>query len=107
MKSLFKLFTIFAIFLFIGCKNNSEAKKTEVITTTVAKKVFTDAEKTAIVKYYLINERKLAEKDFFKIIFLNDFNDSVKVINYAGRDSYFTFKFSEALDFYTKNNNKE
>jgi len=104
MKNVFKIFTIFIVILFIGCKNNSDAKKIKVPTTIVAEKVFTDAEKTAIVKYYLTNERKLAEKDFFKIIFLNDKDDSVKVINYEGRDSFFTFKFSKAFTFYQSNN---
>ena len=66
--------------------------------------IFTDAEKTAIVKYYLINNRKLAEKDFFKIIFLNNKDDAVKIIHYEGRDSFFTFKFSDALTFYQSNN---
>ena len=94
------LVLIFGLLVF-NCKNNTQALETE--TETV--KTLTEAEKTEIVKYYLINGRQLAEKDFYKIIFLNDVVDGVKVIHYEGKDAFFGFKFSEALTFY--NNTKK
>ena len=102
MKTTFKLLFTFTIFLFIACNNNSKTKTTTNSKIEAEKKVLSDAEKTAIVKYYLINKRKLSQKDIFKIIFLNDAFDTVKVIHYEGRDSFFTFKFSLAYNYYNK-----
>jgi|GEM_PF-5811058 len=85
--------------LLFNCKDNTV--KTE---TTAQKTQLTEAEKTEIVTYYLINDRKLSENDFHEIIFLNDFVDGVKVIFYEGKDAFFGFKFSEALEYYNSNN---
>ena len=87
--------------LVFNCKE--ESKNPDTVRSTEITKQLTEAEKTEIVKYYLINGKKLAEKDFHKIIFLNDAFDGVKVIHYEGRDAFFGFKFSEALNFYNAN----
>ncbi len=102
MKNLLKI-TILVILL-SSCKNNQEIKKQDNTKQTIIKKKLSDSKKTEIVEYYLINKRKLAKKDFYKIVFLNDNIDNVKVIHYKGRDSFFTFRFSEALQFYKLNN---
>lgn len=101
MKTIYIL-PILGLLLF-SCKNESNTQKIEDAPTTETVKTLTEAEKTEIVKYYLINERQLAEKDFYKIIFLNDAVDGVKVIHYEGRDAFFGFKFSNALAFYNAN----
>ncbi|SDW51437.1 hypothetical protein SAMN05444411_101894 [Lutibacter oricola] len=102
MRNLPKILVVLALLFIVSCKNTSKEKKINSTKTKVENKALSDAEKTAIVKYYLTNDRKLSEKDIFKIIFLNDGVDNVKVIHYEGRDSFFTFKFSKAQDYYTK-----
>jgi len=89
--------------MFFSCKNNVENKEKPSIKIETSKS-FSEGKKTEIVTYYLINGRKLPKKDFHKIIFLNDNLDNVKIINYEGKDAFFTFKFSEALKFYNTKN---
>ena len=88
---------------FLSCKEESKTQVLDSTSQTEVIKEFSETEKREIVTFYLINGRKLAEKDFHEIIFLKDAIDNVKVIHYEGRDSFFTFQFSEALDFYTAN----
>jgi len=89
--------------LIFNCKNESITQSSQSENKTEVTPQLTEDEKTEIVKYYLINGRKLAEKDFYKIIFLNDAIDGVKIIHYEGRDAFFGFKFSEALNYYNAN----
>lgn len=96
------------IFLLLGllvfnCKNESKTTVLENKTQTEKASELSEAEKTEIVKYYLINGRNLDEKNFYKIIFLNDIADGVKVIHYEGRDAFFGFPFRDALKFYNDN----
>ncbi|WP_299385917.1 hypothetical protein [uncultured Lacinutrix sp.] len=98
------------IFLLLGllifsCKNESKSTALENKTEIEKASELTEVEKTEIVKYYLINGRKLDGKNFYKIIFLNDISDGVKVIHYEGRDAFFGFPFHEALKFYNDNKN--
>jgi len=103
MKIKIKHIVICIGLLVFNCKNESNTQTLESENITDATPQLTEDEKTEIVKYYLINGRKLADKDFYKIIFLNDAFDGVKVIHYEGRDAFFGFKFSEALNYYNAN----
>ncbi|WP_336127145.1 hypothetical protein [Mesoflavibacter sp. CH_XMU1422-2] len=89
--------------LVFNCKDENKSQALEKTTKTETSKPLSKAEKTEIVRYYLINGRKLEEKNFHEIIFLNDAVDGVKVIHYEGKDAFFGFKFSEALQFYNAN----
>ena len=105
MKIQLKYLVLFTGLLVFNCKDENktealkEATKTEIKNEVV--KQLSEVEKTEIVRYYLINGRKLPEKDFHKFIFGK--YDGVKIINYEGRDAYFSIKFSEALKFYNTN----
>lgn len=88
--------------LVFNCKKENKTQITEVNNNTEIAQL-SEKEKTKIVTYYLINGRQLAEKDFHKIIFLNDEFETVKIIHYKGRSAFFRFKFSEALKFYNAN----
>ena len=103
MKRGLKYLVICIGLLVFNCKNESKVDTSNDTTKTEAKSQLTEDEKREIVKYYLINGRKLAEKDFHEIIFLYDAFDGVKVIHYEGRDAFFSFKFSEAFNFYNAN----
>ena len=105
MKKKLKYLVLVIGLLVFNCKNESKVEDSENVTKIGISKKLTEEEKTEIVKYYLINGRQLAEKDFHEIIFLNDVVDGVKVIHYEGKDAFFGFKFSEALTFY--NNTKK
>lgn len=94
---------LLVLIAFSSCKKESKVKVLESTEQTETIKQLTEADKTEIVRYYLINGRKLPETDFHEIIFLNDAVDGVKVIHYEGRDAFFGFKFSEALTFYNAN----
>ncbi len=105
MKTQLKYLVICLGLLVFNCKDESKKDTLKNETKTETIKQLSEAKKTEIVKYYLINERKLTEKDFHEIIFLNDAVDGVKVIHYEGKDAFFGFKFSKALTFYNANNN--
>ncbi len=99
-------FLFFAL-LFIQCNQTTVKKKDNKVETTQVVTNISTAQKTEMVTYYLLNGKKLAKKDFYKIIFLNDNTDNVKVIHYKDKASFFTFPFSKALKFYkTHKNNK-
>ena len=101
MKNIGIVLVLFVTFL--SCKGESKTQVVEGVAQMETSNELSEDQKREIVKYYLINGRKLAEKDFHEIIFLNDFVDGVKVIHYKGKDAFFGFKFSEALAFYTAN----
>ncbi|TYB79720.1 hypothetical protein [Bizionia myxarmorum] len=103
MKIKLKYLVFSVTLLLFNCKNDSNNQVQESSMEMAPNKQLSEAEKTEIVTYYLINKRQLEEKDFHKIIFLNDISDSVKVIHYEGKDAFFSFKFSEALSFYYSN----
>lgn len=94
---------LLVLIAFSSCKKESKAEVPETTEQTEVKKELTEDQKKEIVKYYLINGRNLPETDFHEIIFLNDAVDGVKVIHYEGRDAFFGFKFSDALNFYNAN----
>lgn len=96
------LIVLCVLFAFISCKEVKANKvKTEVEKETLI--TFSEEKRKEIVEFYLINDRKLARADFHEIIFLNDVIDNVKVIHYEGKDAFFTFRFSKALQFYNSN----
>ncbi|WP_397363105.1 hypothetical protein [Olleya sp. R77988] len=103
MKNGLKYLVVCIGLLVFNCKDESKVDSSNDTIKTETKSQLTEDKKREIVKYYLINGRKLAEKDFYKIIFLNDAFDGVKVIHYEGKDAFFGFKFSEALKFYNDN----
>ncbi|RLJ69133.1 hypothetical protein CLV86_0527 [Lacinutrix venerupis] len=103
MKTYVKYLVICLGLIVFNCKDEKKPQALEKTTKTETSKPLSKAEKTEIVRYYLINGRKLQEKDFHEIIFLNDVVDGVKVIHYEGKDAFFSFKFSEALKFYNEN----
>jgi hypothetical protein len=106
MKIQFKYLVIAIGLLVFNCKNESKTTQLENTTITEAAKELSEDEKREIVKYYLINGKKMAEKDFHEIIFLNDFVDGVKIVFYEDRDAFFGMKFSEAFNYYNANKNK-
>ncbi len=96
------ILSFFMLILTLSCKKKQE-KQNSIKNTTSTLSNLSESKKIEIVKYYLKNKKKLTEENFHKIIFLNDNYDNVKVIYYKDKDAFFTFKFSEALQF---NNNK-
>ncbi|EGV42750.1 hypothetical protein BZARG_2527 [Bizionia argentinensis JUB59] len=103
MKIKLRYFVIFISLLVFNCKNESNKQGVNSNIELEEIEHLSEVEKTKIVSYYLINGRQLREKDFHEIIFLNDISDSVKVIHYEGKDAFFSFKFSKALNFYNAN----
>lgn len=106
MKIPFKYFVISISLLVFNCKNESKTEQLGNTTITETAKQLSEDEKREIVKYYLINGKKMAEKDFHEIIFLNDFVDGVKIVFYEDSDAFFGLKFSEAFNYYNTNKNK-
>lgn len=103
MKIAVKGFVFLICLLVFNCKNESNTQGIEKEAKSETLKSLTEDEKREIVAYYLIHGKKMTEKDFYKIIFLNDFVDGVKVIYYEDSNAFFGLKFSEALDFYNAN----
>ena len=103
MKIKVQCFVFLMALLVFNCKNENSTQAVEKESTSETVSTLTEDEKREIVAYYLIHGKKMTEKDFYKIIFLNDFVDGVKVIYYEDSNAFFGLKFSEALDFYKAN----
>ena len=92
---------VFCISLLVfNCKD--QVAKDEVNTEVTER--LSKAKKMKIVKYYLINDRKLTEDSMYEVaIKETPLGDSVKVILYEAEGPFFGFPFFEALEFYNAN----